>query len=299
MAGFQGIVADIKSLKIQGAEAVAKAAVSALNIIGQQYRREKKVTLVHNLHKAKDILFKTRPTEPCMRNALNYLLADIEIEEDIAAALNKRTEEANKHFDGAMRKIAIIGAKKINNGMVVFTHCHSSTVTAVLKQAKHEGKKFEVWNTETRPSFQGRITAKELARENIHVRYFIDSAARLALKHADIMLIGADAISAEGKVINKIGSEMFAETAERLDVPVYSCVDSWKFDPKTVFGYEEAIEERIADIWPTAPEGIEIDKHIFEKIKPDLIAGIISELGIYSPEIFVEEAKRAWPWMFK
>ena len=113
------------------------------------------------------------------------------------------------------------------------------------------------------------------------------------------MLLGADAVTSEGKVINKIGSELFTEIADRYEVPVYVCTDSWKFDPKSVFGYEEEIEKRKpTEIWPTAPRGVKIANFAFEKVNPDLITGIISELGIYKPSIFVEEVKRAYPWMF-
>ena len=114
------------------------------------------------------------------------------------------------------------------------------------------------------------------------------------------MLLGADAITVEGKIINKMGSELFAEVAEQNDVPVYICSDSWKFDPASVFGYEEEIEKRSAkEVWPTAPKGVTISNFAFEKINPDLITGIISELGVYTPEVFVEEVKRSYPWIFK
>ncbi|MDH3382263.1 MAG: translation initiation factor eIF-2B [Flavobacteriaceae bacterium] len=296
---FQTIVEDIRNLKIQGAQSVAKAGVQALQVFAKKIKDNKKIDQIHHLNRAKQILFKTRPTEPAMRNALNYILADIESTEDVFTEINKRVEEVNKHFDRVKNKIIQIGVKKIKNNMIVFTHCHSSTVTDILVHAKEKGKKFTVHNTETRPRYQGRLTAQELNRAGIPVVHYIDSAARLALKKADIMLIGADAITVEGKVINKIGSELFAEVAEKWDTPLYVCSDSWKFDPKSVFGYEETIEKRDPkEIWPTAPIGVKIDNNIFEKINPDLTTGVISELGIYKPTIFVEEVKRAYPWMF-
>jgi ribose 1,5-bisphosphate isomerase len=166
--------------------------------------------------------------------------------------------------------------------------------------AKSRQKRFEVHNTETRPRYQGRITAQELALLGIPVTHYVDAAARFALKKADIMLVGADAITADGKVINKIGSELFAEIASKFDIPVYVCADSWKFDAATIFGYEEEIEERTpSEIWKKPPKGIKIDNHAFEKIDPRLVTGIISEFGIYRPEIFAEELKRQSPWMFK
>ncbi len=297
---FQTIVEDIKNLKIQGAKAVAKAAVDALRIVADGYKDSRKVDQIHYLNKAKLVLFKTRPTEPCMRNSLNYVLDDIESADDVYDEICKRAGEVRDHFKNVEQEIAKIGSKKIKNGMVIFTHCHSSTVIGILREAKQQGKRFKVHNTETRPLFQGRKTAYDLAISGIPVRHYIDSAARLALKKADLMLIGADAITAEGKVINKIGSELFAETAERRGVPVYCCSDSWKFDPLTIFGYEEVIEQRLKkEVWLTPPKGVLIDNHAFENVSADLITGVISEIGIYRPEVFVGEVKRVYPWIFK
>ena len=183
--------------------------------------------------------------------------------------------------------------------MTIFTHCHSSSVVGILRKAKEQGKKFEVYCTETRPMFQGRITASELAQLKIPVTMFVDSGARIALKEADLMLIGSDSISTEGKIINKIGSEMFSEIANKYDVPVYSCTDAWKFDPQSVYGYEEKIEKREAkEVWKKPPKGVKISNLAFEKVHPNLIMGIISELGIIQPEAFVVEVKRKYSWMF-
>jgi ribose 1,5-bisphosphate isomerase len=104
--------------------------------------------------------------------------------------LDKRIKLVTKHFDTSLKKIASIGARKIKNGMIVYTHCHSSTVTAILKEAKAQGKRFEVHNTETRPKYQGRITAAEIAKAGIPVTHYVDSAAKIALEKADIMMIG-------------------------------------------------------------------------------------------------------------
>jgi len=297
MVSFSSIIQDIKDIKIQGAINVAKAAAKAIEIVSDEYAD--KEDFLHHLNVAKQILLKTRPTEPAMRNVLNFLLFKLESKEDVAAVLKKRQRSIKKHFETSNEEIAQIGSKKISSGDVVFTHCHSSTVMEILKRAKKEKKRFKVHNTETRPLFQGRITAKELARAGIPVVHFVDSAGRLALKEADIMLIGADAISSEGKVINKIGSELFAEFADKYDVPVYVCTDSWKFDPQSVFGYEEEIEKRSgSEVWAGAPKGVRVSNLAFEKVDSDLVTGVISELGVYKPEVFIEEVKRKYPWMF-
>lgn len=301
---FKQILADIKSLKIQGAQNVAVAAVKSLNSLVQ----EKKPSNVNELKKilglGKKALFATRPTEPMMRNSLNFVLRDLPDNNLVEAMvqLQHNINDCLKFFYEADEKIVDFGSHKIRNGMVVFTHCHSSTVIKILKKAKSEGKNFIVHNTETRPRFQGRQTALDLAKAGIKVVHFVDSAARLALKKADLVLIGADAITTEGKVINKIGSELIAEVAERYDAPLYVCANSWKFDPKTIFGYEEEIEARSSEeVWPnmSKTKNIKINNFAFEKVNPDLVTGVITELGVFRPYILIEELKKRYPWMFE
>ena len=297
---FSQTISAIKSLKIQGAENVAIAATKAIEEFVRNSKTRTYNAMIQNLNKAKKQLIATRPTEPCMRNTLNFICNLTKNKEfsKVLMDLDKRLDYTKKHFIETKNQINKIGERKIKNGMVVFTHCHSSTVVNILKQAKKSGKKFEVHNTETRPLFQGRITSTELTKAKIPVTHYVDSAARLAIKKADIMLIGCDAITTD-KVYNKIGSELMIETANRYDVPVYVCTDSWKFDLQSFFGKEELIEERSAsEVWKNAPKGIKIKNPAFERISPELIAGIISELGIYRHNLFIEELIDKYYWMF-
>ncbi|MBI5872076.1 hypothetical protein HZB88_03235 [archaeon] len=267
-------VKNIKSLKIQGAENIAKAAVKAWDKAKNKAVAERK-------------LVKARPTEPMVRNVLKILF----IKRDVKSLLKKLEEDE--------KKIVKYGAEKIESGNIVYTHCHSSTVVSILKEAKLQGKKFEVHNTETRPFFQGRITATELAKLKIPVTMFVDSAAHNAIRSANLMLLGCDAILSNGNVINKIGSKLMVEVAAKYEIPVYICTHSWKFDPLTLYGIERKIEQRATDeIWKNPPKGVKISNFVFEKIDPNKITAIISELGVLKPEVFIEEVKKNYPWMF-
>ena len=299
---FKETVDRIKNLKVQGAENVAIEAVKSLKEVVKESKSKNIAGILAEIYHAKNLLFLSRPTEPCMRNALNYVLHDLEYDNpvELAKGVCLKVDDVLERFDKNQKIIAQIGSKKIGNGTVVFTHCHSSTILEILKEAKKHGKKFEVHNTETRPLYQGRITAREIAKLGIPVTHFVDAAARFALKKADLMIIGADAITTEGKVINKIGSELYAEIANKYDIPVYVCADSWKFDTETVFGYETEIEKRKGnEIWKNPPKGITVNNFAFEKVNPNLITGIISELGIYKPHIFIQEVKVNNKWMFR
>lgn len=293
---------NIKTLKIQGAEEIAKSSVDIIRIIANNSKAKSVTGFYQELINTKKKILSLRPTEPCTANTINFILYNLNITDikHLKSHLDLRLHKAIEHFSDVKKKITEYGSNKIKKGMTIFTHCHSSTVVDILIAARKQKKTFFVNNTETRPFLQGRITAKQLSDAGIGVRHWVDSAARLALKKADLVLFGADAITAEGKVINKIGSELIAEVAQRYDIPVFVCTDSWKFDPKTVFGFEEPIERRSQkEVWKNPPKNVTIMNPAFEKISPRLITGIVSELGVYKPEIFIEEVAHNYPWMFK
>ncbi len=275
--GFNKICKDIISLRIQGAENVAESALRAL--------------LVQHDQKSIKKLFSLRPTEPCLRNCLRYALSFQDVSEGV--------EETLKLMENARKKIVNIGSKRIQNDTTVFTHCHSSTVISILKEAKKQGKKFQVYNTETRPNFQGRLTAKELLEAGIPVTMFIDSSATAALKDVDLFMFGVDAITSCGSVINKIGNKTMAELAHKYDIPRYACTFSWKFDPKTVLGEIEKLETRnYKEVWANKPTKLKISNVIFEEIPADLITSIISEIGILEPATFISELEKNYPFIF-
>lgn len=267
---FNQICKAIKEVKIQGARNVAIAALKA-----------------YSLNPTKDSiknLISLRPTEPALQNALRF-------------AQLYSVKAALLHFSHSEKKIFENSKKLFKNKKVVYTHCHSSTVTGVVINNKNKIKKVNC--TETRPLFQGRKTAVELSKANVPVTLYVDSAMRLALKDADIALLGADSILKDGNVINKIGSELVAETAfYNFRTPLYICTNSWKFDPRSLYDKETKIEFRSSkEVWDSKPKNINILNPAFEKINHKLIRGIVCEFGILTPEQFVKKAIKTYPWM--
>jgi len=282
---FDETVAKIKSLEIQGAERIARAAVKAwASKLDETQAKERLKGYAQELIDA-------RATEPALRNALKFCLENYTEKPNV-------TEEVLKYFKESKAKIVEYGARKIQDGMIVYTHCHSSTAEGCIVKAWEDGKRFTVYNTETRPRFQGRITAESIASHGIPVEHFVDAAARLAIRKADLFLFGCDAISSEGKIINKIGTRTMLEFAQKYDVPSYTCTNSWKMNPETLWGAEEVIEERDPnEVWPDAPSGVKIHNPAFEVSDPDDITGVISELGILKPEALIMEIQKAYPWL--
>lgn len=272
---FNQICKDIKSIKIQGATNVAKYGILAYSL--------------NPTKQAEKILLNLRPTEPALANAIR--LTESEMRTAKRAGSQQEQDEyykkVLKHFDNAQKEINKLILKLIKSNSTIYTHCHSSTVTKALINAKKHKKKFEVYNTETRPLYQGRITSKELSKAKIKVTQFVDSGFHEAIPNSNIILIGADAILKKG-VINKVGSATVAELAHLHKVPLYIVSDSWKFSPKNV-----KIEERdFHEIWKNSPKSIKIKNPAFELIKKKYIKGVISELGILSYRKFIKAAKK-------
>jgi ribose 1,5-bisphosphate isomerase len=287
---YTRIIRDIKNITIQGATGVAKA---ALEVLHNEFKRDNSYD---NINNTINELTRTRPTEPMMRNTIKFYLHLVHKEKINPDEAHRKILD---YFDYAKRKIGIYGSELIKNAGTYYTHCHSSDVMKVFKTAR-EHHLFRVFNTETRPRFQGRLTATELSKNRIPVVHFVDSGARIAIKDSNAVFLGCDAITSYGEVFNKIGSEMIAELAEKRNIPVYICTSSWKLDPYSFFGFDEKIEKRNEkEIWDKPPEGVIISNFAFEKIPANLITGIISEFGVLKPEAFINMARKRNKWMFE
>ena len=262
---FQRIIRDIKNVQIQGARNVAKSALIAYSLIPSRQSKRKLLSL--------------RPTEPMLEKVLD--LAD-----------KKSISEIQKHFDESQEKINKSVLKLIKNKDVIFTHCHSTNVVNSLKYAKKKRKNFEVYNTETRPLYQGRKTARELRKAGVKVTLFVDSALGVALskeqgtKKTKKVFLGADALSKNG-IINKIGSGVISQIAKNEKIPVYIIADSWKFTRKKI-----PLEKRsLNEIWDNAPKSIKIQNPAFEFVPKKYIKKIITEKGVLSYDEFLKKMK--------
>lgn len=262
---FNQILQDIKAVKIQGARNIAKSALYAYSLIPTKESKKK--------------LLLSRPTEPMMENVLNKME-------------KQSYKEVLEHFDFSQKQINESVFKIIKNGDIIFTHCHSTNVVNALIYAKKHRKRFEVYNTETRPLYQGRRTAKELKKTGIRVTMFIDSATAGAIEktnkddkfYSTKIFLGADALLKNG-IINKIGSGMIAELADKHKIPVYIIADSWKFTKRKI-----PIEQRkLNEIWNNAPKGIKIENPAFEFVDKKHITKIVTELGILNYSEFLRE----------
>ncbi|MCL2477349.1 S-methyl-5-thioribose-1-phosphate isomerase [Candidatus Bathycorpusculum sp.] len=305
MADIIQVTAEkIRTLQVKGARNVAIAAIEALQILATQTQAQTKTQFLNELREAQSIFATARETEPLMRNALRGIINQTQTIpaqniQDLCENLTTSTDKFLKDLETSREQTAEIGAKRIQDGMVVFTHCHSSTVTRLLAKAKEQNKTFQVICTETRPIFQGRITAKELIDLDIETTFIVDSAVRPYIAKADLVVVGADAITSEGNIVNKIGTGNIAVLAQEARKPFYVVSELLKFDPETLSGTYEKIEHRNPDeIWSEAPPKLKVCNPAFDITPNRYIHGLICEEGIVPPQTILEIVRRKYPWIF-
>ena len=116
-------------------------------------------------------------------------------------------------------------ANLLKDGDVILTHCNVSGLMPLIAQfAKEQGKEISFYVTETRPYLQGsRLTAWEIMRAGFDVTIITDSmvAYLLSLGKVTKVIVGADHLTLNGDIANKIGTYQIAVVAKYFKIPFY------------------------------------------------------------------------------
>lgn len=203
--------------------------------------------------------------------------------------------EAIRREDVAMcEAIGQHGLPLLPDGARVLTHCNAGalatagigTALAPVYAAHAAGRQVAVFADETRPLRQGaRLTAWELSRAGIAVTVLPDGAAAslLASGAVDLVIVGADRITANGDVANKVGTYGVALAARAHGVPFYVAAPWSTIDPHTATGAEIVIEHRHADELAPLPADVPVWNPAFDVTPRRLIDGYVTDRGLVMP----------------
>ena len=235
------------------------------------------------------ILSESRPTAVNLFWALERMKGAKDLEAE-ALAIFEEDLAAN-------RAIGRNGAALIPAGARVLTYCNTGalatsghgTALGIVRSAFEQHKNLSVIACETRPYLQGaRLTAWECVQEGIPCTLITDNMAGhlMSRGEADLVIVGADRIAANGDVANKIGTYTLAVLARRHRLPFYVAAPLSTFDPKIADGSGIPIEERDASEvtgyrgvrW--APEGVKVRNPAFDVTPAELITAIVCEKGV-------------------
>ena len=179
----------------------------------------------------------------------------------------------------ALARVAVdyLGPEE-NAPLRLVTLSASSSVRTVI-EALQQRHLVHVSCCESRPALEGRVLAAQLAFAGLPVSLFSDAAIAHALTGADAVLIGADAV-APAWVMNKSGTFMLAAAAALRGVPVYVLATRDKFVAARIAPRLAIREERREEIWEAAPAGVEVRNPYFEQTPAELVAAVISDIGV-------------------
>lgn len=280
---------EIKEIKIQGA---SKIELAAINVIKEFIDRSKLTgndflgELVININ----YLISQRPNEPKLRNSLSYIwqtankFSEIKDRNYLVDYINNYENNISKGNDLTSE----YASQLITNGSVILTHCHSNLVEQAFKKAYDRGIDFEVICTETRPRFQGRITAKALCDYGIKTTQIVDSAVSGYLKKIDFFITGADVVFQDGSIMNKVGTHTISIAAKNFKTPHIVLTTTHCVESDVFVSLNESIEERAEDeIWKEVdgrPQNLKLRNPSFDIVPNELIDKFITEEGVFSPE---------------
>jgi methylthioribose-1-phosphate isomerase len=200
----------------------------------------------------------------------------------------------------ACRNISEFGVNLIRPDSTLLTHCHTGalatagggTALFIVIEAHRRGLVRRVYVDETRPLLQGaRLTSWELMQNGVDAVLVTDSTAGFLMQRGgiDAVLVGADRITANGDVANKIGTYSLAVLAAYHKIPFYVAAPVSTLDFETPTGSQITIEERNPDEVTrirgvrVAPEGVAVYAPAFDVTPNELVTAIVTDAGILRP----------------
>lgn len=287
-------IADgIKTMKIRGAGRIARAGAEAMKQAALHYSGAEDLgEFKKYISKVAKLIVSTRPTAVSLPNAIVYVLRHVRDAgsfREAREAVIKSADEFIENSIKAVERISEMGAKRIKEGSVVLTHCHSTAAVEVIARAYREGRVVKAYSTETRPFYQGRITFAHLRRYGVPVVQIPDSAVRYIMHEVDYVVVGADTVTSNGAVVNKIGTSQIALIAKEARVRLYVAAESYKFSPQTLIGELVKIEFRdplevVDKEWLEANPQVKVLNPVFDVTPPEYVDALITEYGVIPPQ---------------
>jgi methylthioribose-1-phosphate isomerase len=296
---------SIQQLKVRGAPAIGVAAAYGLCVAMQPYRNSSSAEFGEVLQQQARYLKTARPTAVNLAWALQRMV-DAALHEGVAscdvlyARLVSEAQGIHAEDKAICAGIALHGVQLLGSGRGVLTHCNAGalattgtgTATAPLYLGHERGMALRVYVDETRPLLQGaRLTAWELHSSGIDVTLITDNMAASMMSRGlvDLVLVGTDRVTANGDVVNKIGTLGVAIIANHFGIPFYVACPSSTIDLATATGSHVQIEERAPGEVTgfggvrTAPDGLRVSNPAFDVTPHALVTGLITEHGIVRP----------------
>jgi len=304
LTDYKEVADAIRTLVVRGAPAIGVSGAFGLALEVLQSNATTKEDLLSDLEQARKVLHETRPTAVNLAWGLERIMRVAKSGKDVLKIKKSVVEEAKRMADEDIQvnmRMGKYGAQLFSDNDTIMTHCNAGalatvgygTALGVIRATKESGKKIKVIATETRPVMQGsRLTVFELKHDGIDVTLIPDTAVGYAMARGLVskVIVGADRILHTGQVYNKIGTYQIAIMAKEHKIPFYVAAPLSTFDlqsrpEEVIIEQRKASEVTTLAGKKTAPDDINVINPAFDMTPPELISGIITEIGIAKPPL--------------
>jgi methylthioribose-1-phosphate isomerase len=295
----ESVIRAISDLVVRGAPAIGVTAAYGVVLAARQRIAQSGDQWRDLLGQDLDRLSAARPTAVNLAWAVQRMRAIINgnsVSASLAEALLQEARAIHRKDIEANHRMGEAGAALIEPGSGLLTHCNAGalatagygTALGVIRSAWRQGRVSRVYADETRPWLQGsRLTAWELAHSGIPVTVIADSAAASIMREglAKWVVVGADRITANGDVINKIGTYSLAVLARAHGLGFMVVAPTSTLDLAIESGMQVPIEIRDpAELWAATgserpPKGVDVLNRVFDVTPADLVDVIVTEKG--------------------
>lgn len=306
--------------------AIADMTVRGAGVIGSVaafgvYLAARQTQVLNSEFEAKvQALKDARPTAVNLQWAVDLMLERLRhASGDLVAIAKEEAISINNDEAAKSLEIGRLGAdlieaiaKREKRTVNILTHCNAGwlavidmgTALAPIYEAKRRGIDLHVWVDETRPRNQGaNLTAWELGQDGVDHTIIADNTGGHLMQHGmvDIIFVGADRVSRQGDVANKIGTYLKALAAHANHVPFYVAFPTSTFDFEVVDGVKDIpIETRSEDEVRymsglhengnvekvlVTPKGSRALNYGFDVTPNRYITGLITERGIVDAQL--------------
>jgi len=286
------LIDEVRNDKIHGASQLARQAVEVLKITAERSQAGSLDEFQLEQREVGERLMSARPAMAPVFNIIVRLLKAISeksVEMDLPSIRRFAISRADEVIEESLQTIAQIaryGSELIAEGDRIMTHSYSSTVVAVLREAFTKYRNIEVITTRSGPGRTGERMAQELGHYGVPVTFIDDTAIGLYISTVNKVIVGADRVCADGKVVNGIGTYQLALAAKMASIPFYVFCETLKFDPR-LKGDEVDLEEKdtseVVEAGRLPPE-VNVKNPYFDITPLNLISGIVTENGLLTPE---------------
>ncbi len=295
--GLHPLLDRLRHERNRGQALLIQRGLEALRTAADRSGAEVCEDLLEDLRLVGRLIADIRPTSASLTHAIALLLYELEFEiardpslEHLGNTLDQAVARLTEQHLSDMSQIAGEVSRLISPGATIMTSSYCVPLVEGLQRCNQFG--IRVLVLEHHPAKDGRLLARAAVALGKSVTLIVDNAMGLHIQEADMVVIGAEALLADGSAVCDIGAYPLALVADAAGVPFYVAAPLGALDLRPGTAREIVLEEGDpADVWNDPIEGLEVRNVRHERVPSEFITGLITEEGLVQPSSMQQEIR--------